>query len=60
MTYRAETGSVNVLSAGASLATPGMDFPPEEQSVLLGDDEESAVIDVVIFNVCMAQLQPLL
>lgn len=50
MTYRAEAGSV---SAGVSLATAGADFSPEEQSVLLGDGEESAVIGVTTFHVCL-------
>lgn len=51
VTYRAEQGNVNALSEGASLATPGMDFSDQGGSVLLGDDEQSAVIGISITNV---------
>jgi hypothetical protein len=51
VTYRAEAGNVTELSSSVSLATPGVDFSPEEQSVVLGDGEESAVINVAISNV---------
>ena len=51
MTYRAEAGSVNDLSAGVSLATAEMDFRSEEQSVILDDGQQSAVIAIVIADV---------
>ena len=54
MTYRSEAGSVTGLSAGASLATPGMDFSSEGENIVLGDGQESATIDVTIVNVSSA------
>lgn len=54
MTYRAEVGSV--LSPGIGLATPDADFSPQEQSVVLGEGEESTVIDITIFNVRQTKL----
>ena len=51
MSYRAETGSLNVLSAGVSLALPGVDFSSEEQTVLLEDGQQATVIAIAIANV---------
>ena len=51
MTYRAESGSVNALSMGTSLATAGADFFAGELTVTLEDNQQSAVISVPISNV---------
>lgn len=46
-------GSVSGLTEGTTLASAGRDFMSEEQTVTLQDGQESAVISIDIFDVCM-------
>ena len=51
MTYMAVNGSVSAIDGDTSLASAGMDFNSEEQTVRLEDGQQSAIISVPIIDV---------
>lgn len=51
MTYMAANGSIDELTGDTSFATAGMDFISQEQTVRLGDGQQSAAITIPIIDV---------
>lgn len=50
VTYEAIASSIS-LSAGDTLATPGLDFDNTSMTITIGDGEASGVIEAPIINV---------
>lgn len=56
VTYMAENGSVIELIGDTTLATAGVDFSSEVQTVRLEDNQESAVITIPTIDVSLYML----